>query len=221
MTVQEVQSRIESSQGLVRSIALTIYRKMGGAHDLDDLIAYGQLGSAQAAREFDPTRNAQFSTYAYYRIRGAIYDGIGKMGWKRFTEQRDAGWNQVLAENQENSSSESTVDGGDWLQGVAEQMATVSVLASAVNSQTIDVADDSAEQPVMALCKDEMKDQLQHLIRELPTEIAQLISEMYYSGKTMQDVANRMGISKSWASSLHAKGLKTLADRLRKLGLDE
>jgi DNA-directed RNA polymerase specialized sigma subunit len=34
------------------------------------------VGLAEAARQFDPSRGGQFTTYAYYRIRGAILDGL-------------------------------------------------------------------------------------------------------------------------------------------------
>ena len=48
---------------------------------LDDLIAYGQLGLAEAAQKFDAESGVRFTTFAYYRVRGAIYDGVSKMNW--------------------------------------------------------------------------------------------------------------------------------------------
>ena len=77
----EQQQWIEQCQGLVRSLALQIHRKLPANIDLEDLIAYGQLGLVEAARSFDAGRGCQFSTFAYYRIRGAIYDGAAKMSW--------------------------------------------------------------------------------------------------------------------------------------------
>ena len=35
----------------------------------------------EAANSFDPSRGVLFKTFAYYRIRGAIYDSLRKMGW--------------------------------------------------------------------------------------------------------------------------------------------
>src|SRR5205823_10191728 len=80
-----------SHQGLVRAIARGIHRSFPSYIDLDDLIGYGQLGLTQAARDFDPERGIQFSTFAYYRIRGAILDGANQMNWlKRTTRSGDA-----------------------------------------------------------------------------------------------------------------------------------
>ncbi|MCC6510007.1 MAG: sigma-70 family RNA polymerase sigma factor, partial [Pirellulaceae bacterium] len=77
----KIDELIAEGQALVRSLALRIYRNVPVRVDLDDLIAYGEVGLAEAARDFQPDRGNQFSTYAYYRIRGAIYDGLAKMTW--------------------------------------------------------------------------------------------------------------------------------------------
>lgn len=221
MSVPELEARIESCQGLVRSIAIAIHKKLHGVHDLDDLIAYGQLGSAQAAREFDPARGAQFSTYAYYRIRGAIYDGVAKMGWQKMTVRRDAAWNEVLAEDAEKKEEAATSDSGDWLEGITERMATASLLSSSGDSSKMDVADADAVQPITEICSAELKVHLHRLVDQLPPDTAQLIRDTYFQGLTMQEAAANLGVSKSWASRMHAKGLQILGERLRLMGLDE
>ena len=81
-------SLIEECQGLVRLLASRIHRKLPSHVELGDLEAYGQVGLLEAARDFDPTRGGRFSTFAYYRIRGAIYDGLAKMSWFSRTEYR-------------------------------------------------------------------------------------------------------------------------------------
>ena len=39
------------------------------------------IGLLEAASRFDPEAGAHFMTFAYYRVRGAIYDGLRQMGW--------------------------------------------------------------------------------------------------------------------------------------------
>ena len=75
------QSLIEEGQPLVHLLAGRVYRRVGGTAELDDLVAYGELGLTQAARDFDPGLGCRFTTFAYYRIQGAIYDGLSKMSW--------------------------------------------------------------------------------------------------------------------------------------------
>ena len=44
--------------------------------ELDELISYGTFGLIDAANKYNPERNIRFTTYAYYRINGAITDGL-------------------------------------------------------------------------------------------------------------------------------------------------
>ncbi|MGV2335702.1 MAG UNVERIFIED_CONTAM: hypothetical protein LVR18_16830 [Planctomycetaceae bacterium] len=62
---------INGCQGLVRTIAWRVHQRLPKTVDLDDLIGYGQVGLAEAARDFDETKGSQFVTYAWYRVRGA------------------------------------------------------------------------------------------------------------------------------------------------------
>ncbi|MHC5083873.1 MAG: sigma-70 family RNA polymerase sigma factor, partial [Planctomycetota bacterium] len=45
----------------------------------EDLVSAGTIGLVKAARDFDPTKDAEFKTYAYIRVRGAVIDEL--RGW--------------------------------------------------------------------------------------------------------------------------------------------
>ena len=72
---------IASCQGLVRSIAWKIHRQLPPYISLDDLVGYGQIGLVEAAKDYDPKHQTQFTTFAYYRIRGSILDGLSRLAW--------------------------------------------------------------------------------------------------------------------------------------------
>lgn len=42
----------------------------------EELRSYGYVGLLEAVRKYEPERGISFSTYAMWRIRGAIYDGL-------------------------------------------------------------------------------------------------------------------------------------------------
>ncbi len=42
----------------------------------DDLISAGSVGLVKAARDYDPSQQAEFKTYAYIRVKGAILDEL-------------------------------------------------------------------------------------------------------------------------------------------------
>src|SRR5437762_13207886 len=72
---------VEQHLSLVQAIAAKLKRTLGRSIDFDDLVGYGTKGLLEAAQRFDPTQGATFTTFAYYRVRGAMLDGLRTMGW--------------------------------------------------------------------------------------------------------------------------------------------
>jgi RNA polymerase sigma factor for flagellar operon FliA len=65
----------------------------------------------------------------------------------------------------------------------------------------------------------ETHNRLHELIDTLPGEAASLIRATYFEGLTLQEAGERIGISKSWASRLHARALQRLARSLKLSGV--
>ena len=61
---------------LVRHILGRLSSQLPHGTDLDNLEAAGVLGLVEAANRFDPERGVRFKTFAYTRIRGAIFDEL-------------------------------------------------------------------------------------------------------------------------------------------------
>lgn len=67
---------VEHLLPLVQSIARMVSHTLPPVVELDDLVHDGVVGLLECARRFDPGRGVDFRTYAAYRIRGAIFDGL-------------------------------------------------------------------------------------------------------------------------------------------------
>ncbi len=67
---------ILENQNLVKAIAQSIFKRMPSIVQLDDLIQWGNFGLMDAVRKFDSSRPNKFKTYAVFRIRGAMLDGL-------------------------------------------------------------------------------------------------------------------------------------------------
>ena len=61
---------------LVRHVVNKTTAHLTRVEDKDDLISAGTLGLVKAAHSFDPSRDVNFKTYAYIRIRGAVLDEL-------------------------------------------------------------------------------------------------------------------------------------------------
>lgn len=226
MNASGVTSLISEGRALVRSLALRIHRGLPVRVDLEDLIAYGELGLAEAARDFDPEQGNQFSTFAYYRIRGAIYDGVAKMTWTSRARYRRMRYeqmaNQVLEREEERQGEEGPSDAASWFSRTTEQLAVV-YLASGIDSDVDVMAEvpDSTPTPVERVLHVEANEKLRILVKKLPFNEGRLIQMVYFEGYTLQDAAAVLGFSKSWASRLHAKILEDLARGMRQLGIHD
>jgi RNA polymerase sigma factor for flagellar operon FliA len=218
----EQQQWIEQCQGLVRSLALQIHRKLPPNIELDDLIAYGQLGLVEAARSFDASRGCQFSTFAYYRIRGSIYDGAAKMSWGMQESEPEALAAQASSTPAAPSVGVPSADGEHPAHGRRDGKHAVSVVS--LTARSTDDQDQDAEPgwlvdalqaaPPTTAMDSETNAKLYELIDALPQQAAALIRATYFEGLTLEEAGQRLGLSKSWASRVRTRALESLAQSL-------
>ena len=227
-----VQERIEQCQGLVRSLAMGIHRKLSAHVELDDLIAYGQVGLSEAARDFDPQRGSRFATYAYYRIRGAIYDGLAKMSWfqgpasaRIRCEQLTNDVLRLDSEDHPASETASLESEARWFRNISRTLAVVYLGGisppgqSECGESSPVLVDRSSPDASAEAMRHETTEQLQAAISGLPPMACQLIRAVYYEGLTLEEAGRRLGVSKSWASRLHSRALQQLAECLKSQGV--
>jgi RNA polymerase sigma factor for flagellar operon FliA len=227
MGTKTTQELITSCQGLVRSLAWKIHRKLPKHVDLDDLVSYGQVGLAEAARDYQEGRG-HFTTYAYHRVRGAILDGLSKTRWFNQADYH-RGKYEEMAQEVLHPDEDSQRDGSGnleedvrWLKNVGGALATVYMFCHSNDEQTDGagaVEDDSAVSPPAVLLKREMHERLHQLVNALPADAAALIRGAYFEGLSLKEAGERIGVSKAWASRLHAKTLSQLARSLVELQL--
>ena len=200
------QQLIADGQALVRSLALGVARSIPMPVDLDDLIAYGQVGLAEAAREFDPQNGARFTTFAYYRVRGAIYDGVSKMSWtsraryKRYRYELMA--NEALLSETESLTEQASLEQqARWFRNASEKLAVVYLASGGDEERGVRESslEDPRASPSAMVAGREISEKLRQVVDQLPAAEQQLIRTIYFEGATLQEAADQLGISKSWA----------------------
>lgn len=211
---------IQRHQGLVRTIAATVHRSLSSRVDFDDIVAYGQVGLAEAAREFKPSRGIQFSTYAYHRVRGAMYDGASKLGWysraqvRRMRFQQAA--EQALRDQREASESKET----DPVERACIAVGGLVVVGLALDAGfdegwANEVEDGSARSGETEAAWADTRSLIHAAVTRLPEDQRQLIQDVYFRGRTLTESAVHAGRDKFWASRTHGKALAALARILR------
>lgn len=216
----QMQAWIDQSQGMIRSIATKIGSRLPPSVNYDDLVSYGQLGLMQAVYSFQPDKNVAFQTFAYHRIRGAIYDGLGKMSWtnralsmRLKAEQMSAEMLDQQIDANRRAEAESLSADADWVFRTTERIAMVHLLTDTSDDGKglAAAAVDGEDSPDEQASHKELCSLLNAHVEQLPDAERELIRLTYFEGKTLTDAAEGMGKSKSWASRVHARILEKLA----------
>jgi RNA polymerase sigma factor for flagellar operon FliA len=212
----------------VRSIAGKIKKTVAKEIDFEDLVEYGMIGLLEAADRYDPKFGANFMTFAYYRIRGAIYDGLRGMGWMsrseyakaRFEERANEFLSELAHEGGDGAERPTSSGGDDELISPFEH--AVQDLASAVQGlaavyiTTIDSAEGAQlkdERGPLAeenLGLEQARSLVRQTIKKLSDQERQLLEMYYYRDMSLQEVGEKLGLSKSWTSRLHARVIEKL-----------
>ena len=210
----ELDAFVKDYQGLVRSIALKLRAQLDLTCDLDDLIAFGNQGLLEAKSRFDPTRGVQMNTFAYYRIRGAVLDGVRRMAYlpRRIHQKvRAAESLDLIAEpigDARAASPEAKADRVATAQALDDALSRVTAgfLMSAVGQGE----EHQPETPEEELVDAQTRARVAKALEGLPERERALVNGFYFDGRQFDEVAAELGISKSWASRLHAKALDLL-----------
>jgi RNA polymerase sigma factor for flagellar operon FliA len=202
---------VTQHRALVESIARSVQTQLRYAADTEDLVGYGLIGLLEARSRYDASRGFQFSTFAYYRVRGAMFDGIGKMARVPRSVVRESRALSVLDTESEHVAD--TRAGGAVV--VNPKQAAIDalsiVLSRAATAYTLAVMAPERVSPETEVANKEALDAIRKATETLPERERAVIQGHYMEDRQLDDIAKDFGISKSWMSRLHAKAL----DRLR------
>lgn len=198
----------------------------------DDLIGFGTVGLIDAIEKFDFERGLRFETYASWRIRGAILDGLRQNDWVprsvREKARRIEEAYHELEQSRMRSVSEAEVaeylqvDEAEFRQMLKElAAATVCSFDEPIKEEEDEtrlslLIDESAKNPESTVHDVFLKEVLAEAIEKLTEKERTVISLFYFEELTLSEIAEVMSLSPSRISQLHSKAIgrlrQTLAD---------
>ncbi len=191
----------------------------------DDLVSAGTVGLMKAAHDFDTSHQAEFTTYAYIRIKGTILDELRKASLLPSTVTKQM--RQVMQLSQEITQTTGRVpteeELAEKLDLPIEEVFRLFESARAQHFITIDGLGD--EQPVLSealaspnairpedqLEKRELLERLTQAMQELDERRLQVVVLYYHKHLTMKQIAEVLDITESRVSQLHASALVNLS----------
>jgi RNA polymerase sigma factor for flagellar operon FliA len=198
----------------VAAVAHRVIHELALPDVFDDLQAWGFEGLLDAHKRFDPDLGYRFSTYAYYRIRGAMIDGTRRSASIIHTPRSvraAAGLNELaceIADTEANDVAPTTLaDATSRLANYVDAAVTVVMLSDLGPDEQ-----DRAVEPTQhkAVETNQLQKALRNALKELPDDERALIVGHYLEGDTLTEVAKRMGKTQSWASRRPLNALRKL-----------
>ena len=202
------------------SIANRVAKSLSLTSEYEELLCNARLGLIEAAKRFDTTKEIDFKTFAYYRIKGAIFDGLRKTGWlPRSVYARlkfEEASNDYLQYLSEDARAVSLVQSEKDVSDTVNTLASIYVISLDAGEE-IDVEDTSQEDLQKRAEFQQVRAHMRDAISSLPPKEKQLVLMYYFQNKTLEEAGERLNLSKSWVSRMHARALELLLKRVKAL----
>ena len=190
----------------------------------DDLVSLGMMGLFDALIKFDINRDLKFDTYASFRVRGAIIDGLRKEDWLPRSAREKAKKLEAQVEyleqkpmrhaTPEELAEHMNLPVEEVYQTVQEHFFS-NVLS--INEQQQDqedlegkafvIRDDNTRTPEQEVVRAELLEDLAENIQRL-NEKEQLVLSLFYTEEmTLTEIGEMLGLSTSRISQIHSKAL--------------
>lgn len=190
--------------------------------DPDELKSHALMGLFDALNKFDTGRDLKFDTYASFRIRGAILDGLRKEDWMPRSMREKVRKVDAATEKLQQRYLRPVTPGE-----VAEETGLKEEEVTAVQSESflanvlsidddydrddghmnLSIEDKKTANPEKELVKEETIRHLTEMIEMLNEKERMVIGLFYYEGLTLTEIGKVLELSTSRISQIHSKAL--------------
>ncbi|XEC97135.1 FliA/WhiG family RNA polymerase sigma factor [Paenibacillus tarimensis] len=198
----------------------------------DDLSSNGVMGLIDAIDKFDYRRGLQFETYASWRIRGAIIDGLRQGDWvPRSVREKSKKIEEAYQHLEQRflrtvtdaeMSAYLNVSERDFLHMLQEiAVTTICSLEDPIREEESEtrlslLVDEKAKNPDHKVHEFYIKDALVKGIERLTEKERIVVTLFYYEELSLSEIAEVMSLSPSRISQLHSKAILRLRGALSK-----
>jgi RNA polymerase sigma factor FliA len=199
----------------------------------DDLYSHGIMGLIDAVEKFDLERGLQFETYASWRIRGAIIDGLRQGDWvprsvreksKKIEEAYQKLEQQYLRSVTDSEMSTYLQVSEKEFQQMLQEISVTTICSfddpikeEETETRLALLIDEKARNPEHKVNEFFLKESLSRAIERLTERERTVISLFYYEDLSLSEIAEVMSLSPSRISQLHSKAILRLRGVLGRL----
>lgn len=196
-------------------IAAFLYaQRFDNSVDFSDYLQYAKVGLVEAVDRFDPARGVIFATFATYRIRGAILNGIDSA--TELMAQR-AYRRQVVKDRMESLRSDK--GRGDNLFGEMVDLTIGLALGYILEDSGLwkESDESAAADPYRVYELKRLQQRLILVVGALPERERLIVKRHYFDHKDFGVIAAELELSRGRVSQLHTRALQLMREAYRSL----
>lgn len=225
----DVFARVNEGLELVEMLARQMRRQFGPHVQHDDLVSQGRETLLAAARSFDPDRGVPFRRWANLRIRGAMIDAIRQNGnlpkrvYRKLRAMQAADLVHEAANEEQSAAPPTNAEAAD--RALGDQL-SCAAMAMALNFLTmrqgdaLESARDPDHSPESNVGHAELIQRIRAIIDERPEQERTLLVRHYFEDVNFDQAAKELGLSKSWASRLHARAIEAIVRAMKRARIE-
>jgi RNA polymerase sigma factor for flagellar operon FliA len=219
LSASALRELVKKYSGLVRSVAFSISKRNTQASILsvDDLFQYGIFGLIDAIERYDAHKGAKFETFALYRIKGAILDGLRSADERSRTyrkKQREMNAGRDEYEYQSMMKLKLNVEEYQSFMQETEGAAMSTVYTDVDTNVLESIPDDEKNNPFEILNAEQTRLQLIKALEQLPERERLIVTLYYYEGLTFREVGKILRLSETRVFQIHSEAIIVLRSKL-------
>lgn len=222
----------------VKSVVHRIAVHLPASVEIDDLINAGVIGLMNAMDKYDPARGNKFSTYAVFRIKGAVISELRSRDFlSRSSRSKIRDLRNAYDKLEQKSGRE--VKDGDVAREMGIELDEFYKIRTTSNMSFVSfeelgysskeeketlmsyLANGDTDDPSSLTGLKEIKGCIASAIEELPEKEKLVVSLYYWDELTMKEIGETLQLTESRVSQIHSRAIIHLRAKLRKKGLLE
>lgn len=230
---EEREELIRSFLPLVKRVVHRLAGRLPAEVDIKEMLNSGIIGLVDALEKYDPRHETNFSTYAQFRIRGAILDSFRLQDWaprslRHKAHKLESAYmrlEQELGRPADDSEVASMLGvDEDELQRMLAEVSSIVMLSFEElgygHGEDRFVAEDSLPSarpdPLSKLLDSERVEIVARALDRLPEKERLVITLYFYEELNLKEIGEIIGVTESRASQIRSRALLRLKTYLRR-----
>lgn len=228
----EKEELIKSYLPLVKRVVHRLSGRLPKDVDIREMLNSGIIGLVDALEKYDPRHETNFSTYAQFRIRGAILDSFRSQDWLprslRFKSHKIEQAYQRIEQRLGRPATDEEVAGElaismDDLQKLLSEVGSIVMLSfeelgfghGEERFQADEVLAGKSTDPLNKLLGGEKVGLIARALDRLPEKERLVISLYFYEELNLKEIGEILGVTESRASQIRSRALIRLKNYLK------